>query len=307
MDCQDYSRLVSNLRFGKMLPGAIYIHRDSLALEHGELATLLQKLIEKNRIGIEFNVVKLRTDAPRLSFLAYPGFFDVAHPALERVIGIDLLSGRVHDIEYRDNLNAPILHRKELLLSPGHPRIPEFASLSAAEENAGLFENTSTIGFRMNWERLLLERRVVIEGHTLARFGNSVTPPNVVQPSPVHRHKTALPRTSFSKPVRTLLDMRQLLPGSSFFDYGCGMGADVRGLSSLGIIARGWDPVFAPAEEKLPSDIVNLGYVLNVIEDPVERVEALAGAWALAKQLLVVSTLVGDSTHVDAAKFGMGF
>lgn len=34
---------------------------------------------------------------------------------------------------------------------------------------------------------------------------------------------------------------------------------------------------------------MNLGYVLNVIEDPDERRQALKGAWALAKRALVVS------------------
>ena len=35
--------------------------------------------------------------------------------------------------------------------------------------------------------------------------------------------------------------------------------------------------------------MVNLGYVVNVIEDPVERVQVLRSAWALAKELLIVS------------------
>jgi DNA phosphorothioation-associated putative methyltransferase len=37
---------------------------------------------------------------------------------------------------------------------------------------------------------------------------------------------------------------------------------------------------------------VNLGYVLNVVEDPAERVATLLSAWGLARKLLVVSVLV---------------
>ena len=48
----------------------------------------------------------------------------------------------------------------------------------------------------------------------------------------------------------------------------------------------------APDIEKHEADVVNLGYVLNVIEDPAERLSTLAHAWALTKRLLVVSAMV---------------
>ena len=38
------------------------------------------------------------------------------------------------------------------------------------------------------------------------------------------------------------------------------------------------------------ADVVNLGYVINVIEDPDIRRQALVSAWALAKSVLIVST-----------------
>jgi DNA phosphorothioation-associated putative methyltransferase len=46
------------------------------------------------------------------------------------------------------------------------------------------------------------------------------------------------------------------------------------------------------------ADVVNLGYVLNVIESPEERKEALETAFRLARQLLVVSVL---TSHAVAA------
>jgi DNA phosphorothioation-associated putative methyltransferase len=42
--------------------------------------------------------------------------------------------------------------------------------------------------------------------------------------------------------------------------------------------------------------VVNLGYVLNVIEDPAERLETLVTAWRLARRLLVVAGLIRDSS-----------
>jgi DNA phosphorothioation-associated putative methyltransferase len=50
--------------------------------------------------------------------------------------------------------------------------------------------------------------------------------------------------------------------------------------------------VHAQETAREPSDVVNLGFVLNVIEDPAERVEVLASAWGLTRRLLVVSTLI---------------
>ena len=106
------------LPYGKVLPSAIYVHRDTAACRTGHLADILALLARHHAVGEEFNVVKLRTDDPRLSFLCYPGFFDVAHPSLEEAVTIDLCSGRSLRTAYRDSLNPPILHRKELLLSP---------------------------------------------------------------------------------------------------------------------------------------------------------------------------------------------
>jgi DNA phosphorothioation-associated putative methyltransferase len=51
---------------------------------------------------------------------------------------------------------------------------------------------------------------------------------------------------------------------------------------------------------KREADIVNLGYVLNVIENPAERVEALVDAHRHARRLLVVSALIHET--VDMAR-----
>lgn len=73
------------------------------------------------------------------------------------------------------------------------------------------------------------------------------------------------------------------------FDYGCGRGDDVRQLCQLGISANGWDPNHRPSAPQVAADTVNLGYVINVIEDLRERREVLRRAWSLAGQTLVVA------------------
>jgi DNA phosphorothioation-associated putative methyltransferase len=81
-----------------------------------------------------------------------------------------------------------------------------------------------------------------------------------------------------------------LLDGSkALFDYGCGHGQDVELLHDLNIPCAGWDPVHRQHVERTSADIVSLGYVINVIEDPRERVDALRQAWRLCHHLLVVA------------------
>lgn len=122
----------------------------------------------------------------------------------------------------------------------------------------------------------------------------------------IERHRTAMARSFLSRPMQLALE-DGLLDGGTIFDYGCGRGDDVRRLRELGFDAIGWDPAFSPDAPRTPSPIVNLGYVVNVIEDPVERAATLQAAWALAQQILVVAArpdweargLTGARPHGD--------
>lgn len=80
--------------------------------------------------------------------------------------------------------------------------------------------------------------------------------------------------------------------GMSVFDYGCGRGEDLKYLRSVGIDAAGWDPHYKPDTPLASADVVNLGYVLNVIEDPIERETTLLKAYELARRGLVVAVRV---------------
>jgi DNA phosphorothioation-associated putative methyltransferase len=65
------------------------------------------------------------------------------------------------------------------------------------------------------------------------------------------------------------------------------------------ITREGWDPVLRPNAEMWQADIVNLGYVLNVIEDPAERIETLTKAWSLSRDFLAVAVLVKGGEDYD--------
>jgi DNA phosphorothioation-associated putative methyltransferase len=103
------------------------------------------------------------------------------------------------------------------------------------------------------------------------------------------RGRTAIGRGELSRPLKLAINSGLVTSGTSLFDYGCGRGDDLRRLDALGFAASGWDPVHRPETPRKTASVVNLGYVVNVIEDPAERAQALKGAWNLAGDVLIVS------------------
>ncbi|UYP20199.1 DNA phosphorothioation-associated putative methyltransferase [Rhodococcus sp. Z13] len=124
---------------------------------------------------------------------------------------------------------------------------------------------------------------------------------------PIARHKTAMVRSALSRPMGLALADGLIARGVTVFDYGCGRGGDIRQLEALGFEALGWDPAHRPDAEKIPSNVVNLGYVVNVIEDPVERVHVLESAWDLTRNVLVVSArLTWEARELAGRRVGDG-
>lgn len=115
------------------------------------------------------------------------------------------------------------------------------------------------------------------------------------------RHRTAMARDELSRPIRLALAAKVITADRSVLDYGCGRGGDVERLVATGVTATGWDPVHRPDTPKRPAAVVNLGYVVNVIDDIVERRRTLIGAWELAEKVLLVSARLAherDAAHV---------
>ncbi|MGD1979013.1 MAG: DNA phosphorothioation-associated putative methyltransferase [Akkermansiaceae bacterium] len=306
MTLGEYQNLLQGLSVGKMLPGAVYFHADLLSVLPDSLRLLVEKLRGRLELSDEFNVIKFHRSQLKVSFLAYPNFFDDPHPALAEAVLVDIASGKVRQDDYARRENRPILHRKENFLPESHPKVDEFRRMTEQEERAGLYENTRTIGFELNWKKLLKEKRLRHRGHRLIRVGEEsqkASAPKWKTP----RHKTAIVRRELSKPVKTLLSYGLLRKDRSILDYGCGLGGDAEGLTELGYNVSAWDPYHRADGEKRKSSVVNMGFVLNVIEDPAERVEVLHDAWDHTEDLLVVTTLVvGGEQYKSVRVFGDG-
>lgn len=124
----------------------------------------------------------------------------------------------------------------------------------------------------------------------------------------VQRHRTAMVRHSLSQPMSLAVRHGLIRDSVDVFDYGCGQGDDLRALAAAGVTATGWDPHFAADASVQEADVVNLGFVLNVIEDPSERREALDRAWGIAGRVLLVSVmLVGAVPTGGLRPFGDGY
>ncbi|MBW4580231.1 MAG: hypothetical protein KME42_11750 [Tildeniella nuda ZEHNDER 1965/U140] len=219
-------------------------------------------------------LIKFTTAQPKISYLFYPDFEIDPHPALEQSIQVDLSTGQVSSRDYRDTDNPPVLHRKETFIAPSHPHYNEFAELTRQQDRLGLLTNSREIGTRFGWQQRLAAHHVELHGHRLAcplRALNR-TPPQI------DRHKAALVRIALSKPVRSALEAGLFTAGTTFFDYGCGHGGDVQRMAEQVFEGAGWDPHYQPDTLHVAADVVNLGYAINVIENPAERREALVNA-----------------------------
>lgn len=295
---EEVLQLVCGLQIGKRLPSAVYLHRSLLSEAPKPLSELIFRISNALKLSeSDWNIVKVHQDWPRISYLNYPEFNSEPYPVLRSSKIIDLARKSVREMSFEDDPNPPILHRKELLVPADYPAREEFELITAEGEAAGLYEDARRIGFRKNWETLINSMGYeVVDGRLFRASAVSTNETDDIQ-----RDRTAISRTQFSAPMQLLSRLGYLEGQYSVCDYGCGRGDDLEILDSLGVDAVGWDPNHRPEGERLPSDIVNLGFVINVIEDREERDYALRAAYNLANQALIVSAMIASDSHI--AKF----
>ncbi|MEI7682206.1 MAG: DNA phosphorothioation-associated putative methyltransferase [Betaproteobacteria bacterium] len=306
------SGLLTGTSTGKRVHEHNYVHISAIPTLSPDQQSNISQAAEFAKLKPEsdFNVVKLHRDGDELSLLCYPTFFDDPFPTLARSWRLSLSRRALVFRNYEDSRNPPILHRKELLLPPADPRIPGFSSITQSAESLGLFDEPNRIGFREHWYRLIAEHGYELVGHEFLPLANAATSDIDIVPisaDGVQRHLTALSRQNFSAPVQALSRHGLIGPGVTFFDYGCGRGDDVRGLIANGVDASGWDPHFANESDKRVADVVNIGFVINVIEDIDERVEALRGAYAHTSGVLSVAAMLSSEAKPEGRLFRDGY
>ena len=157
-------------KIGKITPDAFYVHQSAL-----ESLSPLLRLFEgcaRRYLGhVEgANLIKIYRHKPKLSYLTYPGFENDPHPALTSSLSVNLQTFKIRLRDYSEQLNPPILHRKELFIHESHPLHSKFSRLTKSEESKGLYQETERIGFRLGWEKLLAEQGLKLKGHRIGKF-----------------------------------------------------------------------------------------------------------------------------------------
>lgn len=278
---------ISNI--GKLLPGALYIHISAFTHLH-PLLRLYERYATRHIGRIHgANLIKINTDQPRISYLFYPDFDTEPHPILKASIQLDITTGNLTYRNYEDSENPPILHRKETFVTNQYPNYQEFKQLTQQEVRLGLLNNNYSIGTLKGWLQCLQEYGVEIDGHQVIQRQNGII--QIAIPK-IERHRAAMMRNELSRPMRLALEAGLFKENTSFFDYGCGYGGDVDRIAQRGYNSTGWDPYYFANNPCIAADIVNLGYVINVIESLEERREALLKAWELTQQVLIVAAQV---------------
>ncbi len=286
--------------FGKKVLDDLYVHKDFLSRldQDSNVHELVQaglQLMSEQDLAF-CNVIKINIQRERLSFLQYLDFDDDPFPTLNGSWVVDPNKKSVTFRSYANSLNPPILHRKELLVPQDHPLQQSWSAITKTAEDIGLFSTSSVIGFRENWKQLIEQKGFCLQGTSFIPLGNQidneVSPKSLLGQSQINRHLTALSRNNLSAPIQLLISHGLISQDISVFDYGCGRGDDLRGLSEIGVQCAGWDPHYANESPLVPSEIVNLGFVVNVIEDLGERSVAVQNAFSLANTALVVSVML---------------
>ncbi|MGL5602907.1 MAG: DNA phosphorothioation-associated putative methyltransferase [Silvania sp.] len=294
-----FAKLISQIRIGKQLPDAIYIHRDAFSALPDTLRQFIWAVAKAVKLeDSEWNLVKLFKKEFRVSLLHYPDFYSDSYPSLRQSLNVDLkkLSHRITKYDVSDN--PPILHRKETMILPDNEYFQHFRLLTQEGEDAGLYANSHLIGFKISWNNLISHHGYSLVDGRIVRSKLSLKK----EKSIIDRYKTALVRYELSSPIKSLVRHDYLNGSYSIFDYGCGRGDDIRELEAHGLDVSGWDPNFRPDSDKVSSDIINLGFVLNVIEDQDERLEALLGAWELTDKFLIVSVMLANEAYISKFK-----
>ena len=280
--------LARRSKIGKLLPNHLYVHISALNCLPQQLQNYeLEARDIINNIN-DFTLVKFNLEEPKISYLFYLDFDSKPHPKIKKSIVVNLQDKNRKNINYENTNNPHILHRKETFITKDYPHYNKFNHLTQIEEKLGLLDNNRYIGTEHQWQQLLTDHCLIFVDHNLACSLDSKDSYQVK----IDRHRAAIVRNRLSRPVQLALNAGLLPQQNSFFDYGCGHGSDVLFMREKGYKSSGWDPYYHPNNRLEKADIVNLGYIINVIENLAERRETLLTAWELTQNVLIVSAQV---------------
>ena len=217
MDFESYKSHIANVKTGKQLPDAVYIHQSAETALPEELSVVLGKIASALKISsTDWNILKLYKRDFKVAFLSYP--------VLKHSYTVDLSKLSMCKASYEKSDNPPILHRKETFVKEDFPLTSEFKEITAEGEKIGLYENTRNIGFRRNWERLISNKGYYLdeEGrlHPKADRNTAEVVP-ISEGIEVECHRTAIDRSQLPAPMQVLARHNYLTSPAQLRLQGC--------------------------------------------------------------------------------------
>jgi len=119
MDAQLFTDLVKQIKVGKQLPDAIYLHKDAFSELPNTLNGFIPAVAKALNIDADdWNLVKLFKKEFRLSLLSYPEFYQDSYPALNKSINVDLskLSHRLTVYSHSGMKDMSVSHFYEIMI-----------------------------------------------------------------------------------------------------------------------------------------------------------------------------------------------
>lgn len=151
---------------GKLVRGALYVHRDAIDALGMDARSLINKAIAAAGPAL-WNVARVEKHV--VGLLEYEDFDAAAFPRLISSTRVNVETGEHAHTDFSRSANPLILHRKEKLLKPDDPRVGRWAETTRMLIEMGLFKNSHTIGRREAWNERLSEAG-------LATVGDEVVP-----------------------------------------------------------------------------------------------------------------------------------
>ena len=154
----------------KKVYNTIYTHQSYINQLPKDIKKMVYKAKRKAKIKSThlYNIVKVNTDEMKISFLLYQNFNEIAHPELYNSIFVNLETNKVTTRDFTTHQDRPILHRKDLIVSPSYPYYNQFLYISKQEIDAHLIPRCD-IGYKKQWERLLTLKGYEINNHILTK------------------------------------------------------------------------------------------------------------------------------------------
>ena len=157
---------------GKTIGGFTYAHKSGLPFLSKDFSKILEKSLPLLSEFTKWNVVKFNLKkTENISFLKYEDFETVDFPSLLDSCQVNIRNQTIKIRKHSIN-NPPVLHRKELLISPNHHDLIKFQRLTLQLEAMGAFKNIIKLGTKLRWQDELDRLNIVVEDHIATKSMN---------------------------------------------------------------------------------------------------------------------------------------